>query len=212
MLRGLRKTLCTPRPRRKKLWPHNRLTQTCPWESRSLRRRPPAGLGTVSATVRAWDILKEYSIIHITSTIVWPQVNNREGAQPHPPKRKLYYKIYGAYPCPSEQDPVSLSVSLSHQEASIGLLSSTKEQTDWKPHSQKTKQSDDMDHSLVLDQGNSAMLCRATQDGWIMVESSDKTWSTGEGNGKPLQILAVRTIWTVWIGKKIGHWKMKSPG
>ena len=32
-----------------------------------------------------------------------------------------------------------------------------------------------------------AMLCRATQDGLVMVESSDKTWSTGEGNGKPLQ-------------------------
>ena len=31
------------------------------------------------------------------------------------------------------------------------------------------------------------MPCRATQDGWVMVESSDKTWSTGEGNGKPLQ-------------------------
>ena len=31
------------------------------------------------------------------------------------------------------------------------------------------------------------MLCRATQDGWVMVESSDKSWSTGEGNGKPLQ-------------------------
>ena len=31
------------------------------------------------------------------------------------------------------------------------------------------------------------MLCRTTQDGWVMVESSDKTWSTGEGNGKPLQ-------------------------
>ena len=31
------------------------------------------------------------------------------------------------------------------------------------------------------------MPCRATQDGWIMVESSDKMWSTGEGNGKPLQ-------------------------
>jgi len=28
---------------------------------------------------------------------------------------------------------------------------------------------------------------RATQDGWVMVESSDKTWSSGEGNGKPLQ-------------------------
>ena len=32
-----------------------------------------------------------------------------------------------------------------------------------------------------------AMLCRASQDGQVMVESSDKTWSTGEGNGKPLQ-------------------------
>ena len=30
------------------------------------------------------------------------------------------------------------------------------------------------------------MPCRATQDGWVMVESSDKTWSTGEGNGKSL--------------------------
>ena len=32
-----------------------------------------------------------------------------------------------------------------------------------------------------------AMLCRATQDGQVMVESSDKMWSTGDGNGKPLQ-------------------------
>ena len=32
-----------------------------------------------------------------------------------------------------------------------------------------------------------AMPCRATQDRWVMVESSDKMWSTGEGNGKPLQ-------------------------
>ena len=32
-----------------------------------------------------------------------------------------------------------------------------------------------------------AMPCRVTQDEWVMVESSDKTWSTGEGNGKPLQ-------------------------
>ena len=31
------------------------------------------------------------------------------------------------------------------------------------------------------------MPCRATQDGQAMVESSDETWSIGEGNGKPLQ-------------------------
>ena len=31
-----------------------------------------------------------------------------------------------------------------------------------------------------------AMLGRATRDGWGMVESSDKTWSTVEGKGKAL--------------------------
>ena len=31
------------------------------------------------------------------------------------------------------------------------------------------------------------MLCGATQDRWVMVERFDRMWSTGEGNGKPLQ-------------------------
>ena len=31
------------------------------------------------------------------------------------------------------------------------------------------------------------MLCQATQDRWVRVESSDKMWSTGERNSKPLQ-------------------------
>ena len=31
------------------------------------------------------------------------------------------------------------------------------------------------------------MPCGATQDGWVMVEMSDRMWSTGEGNGKLLQ-------------------------
>ena len=31
------------------------------------------------------------------------------------------------------------------------------------------------------------MLCKTTQDRWVIVESSDKVWSSGEGNGKPLQ-------------------------
>ena len=29
--------------------------------------------------------------------------------------------------------------------------------------------------------------CGATQDGPVMVERPDRMWSTGEGNGKPLQ-------------------------
>ena len=31
------------------------------------------------------------------------------------------------------------------------------------------------------------MPCGATQDGWVMMERSDRLRSTGEGNGKPLQ-------------------------
>ena len=31
------------------------------------------------------------------------------------------------------------------------------------------------------------MPCKATQDGRVMVERSDRVWSTGERNGKPLQ-------------------------
>ncbi len=31
------------------------------------------------------------------------------------------------------------------------------------------------------------MPCGATQDGQVMVERSDRMWSTGQGNGKPLQ-------------------------
>ena len=36
------------------------------------------------------------------------------------------------------------------------------------------------------------MLCRATQDGQVIVESSDKMWSTGEGNANHFSILALR--------------------
>ena len=31
------------------------------------------------------------------------------------------------------------------------------------------------------------MPCRVIQDAQVMLETSDKTWSTGEGNDKPLQ-------------------------
>ena len=31
------------------------------------------------------------------------------------------------------------------------------------------------------------MPCGATQDGWVTVERSDRMWSIGQGNGKPLQ-------------------------
>ena len=46
-------------------------------------------LGALSVTVHAWDLLKEVAIVFITSPIVWPQVNNREGTQLHPLTEKI---------------------------------------------------------------------------------------------------------------------------
>ena len=34
-----------------------------------------------------------------------------------------------------------------------------------------------------------------TQDGRVMVETSDRLWSTGEGNGKPLQYSCLEMRW-----------------
>ena len=64
--------------------------------------------------------------------------------------QKIGLEIYWAWPHPSEQDPVSSTVSLSHQEASISLLPlSFRRQTWWKPQSHKTNQTAHVDHSLV---------------------------------------------------------------
>ena len=56
-----------------------------------------------------------------------------------------------------------------------------------KPYSQKTSQSN---HTRTTALSNSMKLshaCRANQDGWVIVERSDRMWPTGEGNGKPPQ-------------------------
>ena len=42
-----------------------------------------------------------------------------------------------------------------------------------------------------------AMPCRTTQDGPVIVETSEKTWSTGEGNANHSSILTVRILRTV---------------
>ena len=38
------------------------------------------------------------------------------------------------------------------------------------------------------------MPCGATQDRQVMVERSDRMWSTGEGNGKPLQYCCLENL------------------
>ena len=39
-----------------------------------------------------------------------------------------------------------------------------------------------------------SMLCGATQERWVMVERSDRMWSTGKGNGKSLQYFGLENL------------------
>ena len=65
----------------------------------------------VSVAVLAWDLLKEVAIIFITCTIVWLQVNNREGTQPQPSTENWIKDLLNMTRS-SEQDPIPLSVVL----------------------------------------------------------------------------------------------------
>ena len=257
-----------PGPRGKEQWPHKRLTQTWPWVSRSLgrglgRQWPASGMGALSVTVPAWDLLKEVAITCITSTIVWPQVNNREkemathssilawrilrtggawcaavcrvaqspkglmrlsmhsrhannreGTQPHPstenwikdllsmalPTRtRPSFPLRQSLPSGSFHKPLILlyqradRLKTSHRK----LIRADRLKTSHRKLTNLITWTTALANSMKL----WAMPCRATQDGWVMVESSDKMCSTGEGHGKPRQdILALRTPWTVWKG------------
>ena len=79
LLEGTNQTLCAPGCRRKEQWPHKRLTQTCPWVSRSFWQRR----GSAVACYGVWGTecsstctgpFEAGPIIFITSTTVWPQV------------------------------------------------------------------------------------------------------------------------------------------
>ena len=56
-----------------------------------------------------------------------------------------------------------------------------------KPYSQKTSQSNNTRTTALSNSVKLSHARGATQDRWVMVERSDRMWSTGEGNGKPPQ-------------------------
>ena len=64
-----------------------------------------------------------------------------------------------------------------------------------KPYSQKTSQSNHTRTTALSNSMKPSHACGATQNGQIMVERSDRMWSTGEGNGKPLQYPCLENPW-----------------
>ena len=55
------------------------------------------------------------------------------------------------------------------------------------PYSQKTSQSNHTRTTALSNSMKPSHARRTTEDGGVMLERSDRMWSTGEGNGKPLQ-------------------------
>ena len=146
---------CVPQdPGEKEQWPHKILTQTCPWVSRSFQQRRGSVVaccrvrGTECSNVHI-DLLRGIHYRHyLHHSLASGQTTGWECSPTH--QQKIWVKIYWTWFCPSEQDLVFPSVSLFHQEASISLLSlSIRGRTEWKTQSQKTNQTDRIDHSLV---------------------------------------------------------------
>ena len=89
--------------------------------------------------------------------------------------------------CWSSREEIPHSQGKRKPSKMVGVARGHQRADTLKPCSQKTSQSN---HTRTTALSNSMKLSHAhgkTQDGWIMVERSDRMWSSGEGNGKPLQ-------------------------
>ena len=143
-----------------------RLTVTCLWVPRSLQQRcrSVVAYSRVGGTECNITCMKSFEagchyLHYLHHSLAWGQNTGREHSPTHSQKTEL--KIYWAWLCPSEQDPVFPTASPSHQEAWISLLSSSiRGKTEWKLQSQKTNQNDHMDHSSVTLTEIMSLLCR----------------------------------------------------
>ena len=133
-------------------------------------------------------VLKEFAIHHHYPyhSLSLGQTKGGDHSPAH--QQKIGLKIYWAWPCTSEQDPNSPQQVPSTRELPQASY----------PYPSEGRQSENHTHrkltrliTWITALSNSMKLwtmpCRATRDGQVMMQSSDKTWSTGEGNGKPLQ-------------------------
>ena len=149
------------------------------------RQWPASGSEVLTAAVPPWDLLKEVAIIFLTSTMVWLQVKQQERNTAPLIIRKLDSRFTAHGPAhqnktqfpPQLVSPIRKLPKASYPSPSEGR------QNENHNHRKLTKLitwTTALSSSMKL----WAMPCRTTQDGWVMVESYDKMWSTGEGNGK----------------------------
>ena len=89
--------------------------------------------------------------------------------------------------CWSSHEEIPYAQGKRNPSKMVGVARGHQRADTLKPYSLKTSQSN---HTRTTALSNSMKLSHArgaTQDGWVMMERSDRMWSTGERNGKRLQ-------------------------
>ena len=118
----------------------------CPGVSgRGMGRRWPAAGSEALSAVRAWNLLKEDSSIFITST--GEETPGGGGGQPISTENCIKDLLKTAPPNRTRSSfPLSQSLPSGSFHKPLILIH---QRADWKPQSQKTNQTDHMDHNLV---------------------------------------------------------------
>ena len=162
--------------------------------------------GTERSSVFTGPFEGDHYLRYLHHSLVSGQTAGREHSYTH--QQQIGWMIHWAWHRPSEQYPVSPTVSLSHQEASINLLSfSLTGQTNENHNHRKLIKLITWTTALSNSVKLWAMPCRATQDGRRVLTKCGTVVMANY-----FSILAFRTPWTVLKGKKIWYWKMNSPG
>ena len=89
--------------------------------------------------------------------------------------------------CWSSREEIPHAQGKRNPSKMVGVARGHQKADTLKTYSQKTSQSNHTRTTALSNSMKPSHACGATQDGRVMVERSDRMWSTGEGNGKPLQ-------------------------
>ena len=116
-LEGTNKTLCVPEPRTKEQWPHKRLTQTCPWVTRSLQWRYRLAVaccragGTECSSAGMGPAEGGHHYLHyLHCSLASGQINGREHSPAHQQKIGLKITEHGpAHQNKTQCPPQSIS-------------------------------------------------------------------------------------------------------
>ena len=89
--------------------------------------------------------------------------------------------------CCSSREEIPHAQGKRNPSKMVGVARGHQRADTLKPYSQTTRQSYHTRTTALSNSMKPSHACGATQDRQVMVERSDRMWSTGEGNGKPLQ-------------------------